>query len=305
MDISNLENIFYTYVYLDPRKSGRFTYGDFVTFLYEPYYVGKGNGYRIYDHLKHIDRAKNNKHKYGIIQKIRKEKIKPEDYIFTMISNIENKCSLCFEKYLISLIGRNDLNEGPLTNFSDGGEGINRWNDDRKKNHTDKLKGKLHSEETKNRQSISLKGKPKTQQHIENMRKSLIGKKASEETKLKMSESRKGKLTGSKNPMYNKCWIYNIYNINKVIEKEELEQYLNNGWIKGKYSKGTKGMKWNEKSKKKRSDETKGRYTLNWFINKYGEEVGNIKYKEKCDKARKSAIIMNNKRWNRNDNVDD
>ena len=36
-------DIYYNYVYLDPRKPGRYIYDDInVSFLYEPYYVGKG-----------------------------------------------------------------------------------------------------------------------------------------------------------------------------------------------------------------------------------------------------------------------
>jgi len=58
-------------------------------------------------------------------------------------------------------------------------------------------------------------------------------KKHSEETKQKMSESHKGKGTGKNNSQYGSCWITKN-NVNKSIKKEELEHYINIGWIKGR-----------------------------------------------------------------------
>ena len=61
------------------------------------------------------------------------------------------------------------------------------------------------------------------------------GKKHKKETIEKMCKSQQGKHVGEKNSQYGKCWIYNIKLKNsKSIKKEELENYLNVGWIKGR-----------------------------------------------------------------------
>lgn len=64
------------------------------------------------------------------------------------------------------------------------------------------------------------------------------GKKHKEEVKLKMSNSHKGLISGKNNPNYGKVWIYNPdLKINKSVEKEELDLYLNQGWFKGRKQK--------------------------------------------------------------------
>ncbi len=40
---------------------------------------------------------------------------------------------------------------------------------------------------------------------------------------------------GEKNSQFGKCWIYNLEEkISKSILKEELESYLEQGWLKGR-----------------------------------------------------------------------
>jgi hypothetical protein len=57
-----------------------------------------------------------------------------------------------------------------------------------------------------------------------------LGRKHSEETKLKM---RKPKNIGETNSQYGTCWITKD-GLNKKIKKENLESYINDGWVKGR-----------------------------------------------------------------------
>ncbi|MFN7656342.1 MAG: LEM-3-like GIY-YIG domain-containing protein [bacterium] len=114
-----MENKYYVYVYLDPRKSGNFTYGDY-SFDFEPFYIGKGSGYRFNHHLKQF--IKYNKHKKNKINKIINEGLNP--IIIKTHNNLTEEESFYYEKELIKLIGRSDMCEGPLTNKTDGGDGM-------------------------------------------------------------------------------------------------------------------------------------------------------------------------------------
>jgi hypothetical protein len=58
------------------------------------------------------------------------------------------------------------------------------------------------------------------------------GKKHSDETKNKISEKAKLR-TGENNSQYGTCWITKE-GTNKKIKKEDLEIYLNEGWLKGR-----------------------------------------------------------------------
>ena len=55
----------------------------------------------------------------------------------------------------------------------------------------------------------------------------------SEESKQKMSESSKGMGVGETNSQFGTCWITKD-GINKKIKKEDLETYLNEGWVQGR-----------------------------------------------------------------------
>jgi len=61
------------------------------------------------------------------------------------------------------------------------------------------------------------------------------GKKHKDDSKEKMSEKAKLRI-GEKNSSFGTCWIYNDSESKKV-KKEDLENYLSFGWIKGRKMK--------------------------------------------------------------------
>ncbi len=170
------DNKYYVYVYLDPRKSGMFKYGNHV-FGFEPFYVGKGFDNRLYDHLQPNDIKNNgNKLKTNKINKLLKSGYDLKYFIIKIKNNVNHDESCLLEKELIKLIGRKDLKLGPLCNLTEGGEGSFGYK------HTpeslNKMSGrfgiKIHTNESKKLISIAN-----------------IGKKMSDETKKLISSAQK------------------------------------------------------------------------------------------------------------------
>ena len=119
----------YIYVYLDSRKKGSYSYGEYH-FEYEPFYVGKGIGERYLTHL----RVANGSRKGGnnlIISKIRS--ILNDGYetiILKIIENLTKENYDIFEKTIIKTIGKSCDGLGPLLNIMDGGDGGITWIDE-------------------------------------------------------------------------------------------------------------------------------------------------------------------------------
>lgn len=89
-------------------------------FDYEPFYVGKGKGARMYHHYVNAMRGRKG-HRFSKIRAISKAGLR---VIEMQVSAFEPE-ALAFvkEALLIEAIGRSDLRLGPLTNHTDGGEG--------------------------------------------------------------------------------------------------------------------------------------------------------------------------------------
>lgn len=184
---------FYTYALLDPRKPGSFVYGEY-RFDFEPFYIGKGKGKRMYVHnetwaLKKKTR-KNNKIKSIIDDGYNHITVKISDYLL-------EKDALENEIRLISEIGRLDNNTGILTNHTDGGDGVSghKHSYETRQKLTKISTGKKQSKETIRRRMIKSKGRILPKEQIEQMVKTraMNGKKYTDIQKKRMSDAHRGK----------------------------------------------------------------------------------------------------------------
>jgi hypothetical protein len=143
---------FYVYVYLDPRKPGKYLYENCnCSFLYEPFYVGKGGKgdhgkYRRWRQHTQIIRLKekdktSNLFKYNKIKNILDQGFEPAIIIYERFEDEHD--ALEVERKLISIIGRKDLKKGPLTNFTDGGEGQINISEETRKRLSEAQKGRI------------------------------------------------------------------------------------------------------------------------------------------------------------------
>lgn len=114
-DKENYQGEYYVYVYLDPRKSGDYAYGD-INFDHEPFYVGKGKGGRI---LQGIYDPNNNVKKQKIIDEIINSGLYP--ITLKVYDNLSNDKSCLLERELIEKIGR--INENSVLSNMTKGQG--------------------------------------------------------------------------------------------------------------------------------------------------------------------------------------
>lgn len=120
---------FYFYFLCDPRKPGVHTYGQY-SLPFEPYYCGKGTEKRVY--------SKKNKKVQDKTDKIRTLGLDP---YHINIGPFDEDTSFNFEEMFISLIGRDDLETGPLFNLQEGGRGGKSPSIESRKKMSDSHKG--------------------------------------------------------------------------------------------------------------------------------------------------------------------
>jgi len=121
-------NNYYIYIYLDPRKFEKYCYENF-SFLYKPFYVGKGLNNR----YKEIGENRRSDYFMKKINKIKKSGLEP--IVFKLYENLNEEESLYKETELINEI--NIKNPGILVNMTDGGEGVSGYK------HAEKILKKL------------------------------------------------------------------------------------------------------------------------------------------------------------------
>ena len=179
---------YYVYVYLDPRKEKFSKNG--LEFDYEPFYVGKGSTRRSKQHLWEAKTSSShtwNQFKKNKINKIIKSGLKP---IIVKIKEFDNEQeALNYEIELIKSIGR--YPDGPLTNMTNGGDGISGYK------HTKEWKEKLSKWNKEHPLSKEVRDRicaasPKGKDHPH------YGTHRSEETKQKIRD----KVSGKNNRMY-------------------------------------------------------------------------------------------------------
>lgn len=112
---ANRETPHYVYVLIRPDTG-------------QPFYVGKGKGYRVFNHEKELDFvAVVNPYKVNVIRKILSQ---GQSLVYAIDSfHLFEADALQRECALIAEIGRSQISSGTLTNLTDGGEGIVGWID--------------------------------------------------------------------------------------------------------------------------------------------------------------------------------
>jgi group I intron endonuclease len=186
---------FYVYILCDPRKPGKYVYGE-ILLSYQPFYVGKGKGRRAWRHSCYIGKH-HNPHKDRIIQKLLD--IGKSPTVVIIKDTLSEERAFTLEKKIICLIGRFNLGEGPLTNVTEGGEGISGyvWDTEQRSKITGEARsgknnpffGKNHSEETK-------KLMHEIHRDTTGVNNSFYGKQHSKETKALISKKNAGRKRG-------------------------------------------------------------------------------------------------------------
>lgn len=149
-----------------------------------PFYVGKGKGYRISQTVKET----RNPHKVNIIAKARKMGMEIPNVIIR--DELTEREAFEIEIAFIKAIGRTP--NGPLTNCTDGGEGISGHihSSDAKAKISAAGMGRKHSDERRARASISRKGEKRSDEARARM-------SAAQKTRPPMSDETRAKISAA------------------------------------------------------------------------------------------------------------
>jgi hypothetical protein len=135
-----MKNIYYCYVYLDPRNPGDYVFDD-LKFDYEPFYVGKGKNRRFSFHLTYVKRRLDKSFNHHFLRKIKA--ILMEGMTPIILFHEKNMCeedAYQLETKLIETIGLDNL-----TNIFPGGKGGRNNKNFSGRHHTDSAKDKIRA----------------------------------------------------------------------------------------------------------------------------------------------------------------
>lgn len=204
---------YYVYVYLDPTKPDIYE-THFLTFLYEPFYIGFGSKNRMFDHIKRTYNKNNKNFNICKIRKMIDGNIQP--IILKIFDNLSPEEAKILEIKMISDLGTRakvaGIKRGPLTNLTSGGDGIIGYDMSKRKKYNHNVNdGKI---------GIRKNG----------ILKLIYEKDLTEHLKLgwKKGWSSKVKSSGTKN----KIWVNNGLK-RLCVSENELEVFLLDGWIRG------------------------------------------------------------------------
>lgn len=202
--------MYYVYIYLDPRSRGKYSYdGVGCSFIYEPFYLGKGKRSRMTHHLRRVRKG------YCTDNKILTSKLTKillsgrEPFIQKVKEFSSEKEAFKYEMLLIKSIGRKHLGTGPLVNLTAGGDGLTdpdksiaakiskahlgkKLSEEHKAKIKESNLGVKRSDETKKAISNALVGRQFNALWKERISKSLSGKALSEKHKIALTTSRQG-----------------------------------------------------------------------------------------------------------------
>lgn len=118
-------NDYYVYIYFNQLKEGDWEYKG-IKFKYQPFYVGKGVKKRDKQHL-YPSSLKKLTHKNNTIKLI-KFSLNETPINYRIYENLTNEEAIKIESDIIKHFGRADLGLGILTNMTNGGEGVDKFN---------------------------------------------------------------------------------------------------------------------------------------------------------------------------------